>query len=211
MSWGENHLYFLEELSERISSVHWGWSSKAIRELRRFSLVKQGNQQINLKIYVDHITQQLFSVYMAPDPCLSEKPTFNNRRIKLFFKRLSNKLYIENYNKNLLVINQSHFVNILNDDLKENGFDSLVIVYDNWGGISKFSSWEKSGITKISYHSIEEFRSSLRKITINTPNDQISFLKMNKIFDRDDGDDDGDRDDGDEDEPIEAQDTTMIP
>ncbi|RHZ66097.1 hypothetical protein Glove_309g33 [Diversispora epigaea] len=34
---------------------------------------------------------------------------------------------------------------------------------------------QESGITKISYHSIEEFRSSLQKITINTPNDQISF------------------------------------
>ncbi|RHZ77262.1 hypothetical protein Glove_183g71 [Diversispora epigaea] len=81
-----------------------------------------------------------------------------------YFKSLSNELYIEKYNKYLLENFRNNFVNILNDDLKENNLDSLVIVFYNWGGISKFSSWEKSGITKISYHSIEEFRSSLQKI-----------------------------------------------
>ncbi|RHZ51578.1 hypothetical protein Glove_476g45 [Diversispora epigaea] len=80
------------------------------------------------------------------------------------FKSLSNEFYVEKYYKYLSVTFRNNFVNILNIDLKENNFDSLVIVFYNWGGISKFSSWEKSGITKISYHSIEEFRSSLQKI-----------------------------------------------
>ncbi|CAG8610412.1 7477_t:CDS:2, partial [Diversispora eburnea] len=93
--------------------------------------------------------------------------TYNNEITDLFDQ-------VKKILEEIIVINQSHFVNILDDDLKENGFDSLVIVYHIWGGMSRFS-WEKFGITKISYRNIEEFRSSLRKITTNVPNDQISF------------------------------------
>ncbi|CAG8508973.1 11648_t:CDS:10 [Diversispora eburnea] len=92
------------------------------------------------------------------------------------FKSLRNQLR----NKYLLVTNRGQLVDILNNDLKENGFDSLVIVY-NWGGMSRFSSLVKPGITMISYHDPNEFSSSLQKITTketvepNFPNDQLSF------------------------------------
>ncbi|RHZ84582.1 hypothetical protein Glove_79g82 [Diversispora epigaea] len=71
----------------------------------------------------------------------------------------------------------------------KNGFDSLVMVFYNWGGMSRFSSWEKPGITKISYNSIEEFCSSLQKIIISfqpaKPAKPANSIKQNfaSIFD----------------------------
>ncbi|CAG8492712.1 7239_t:CDS:10 [Diversispora eburnea] len=102
---------------------------------------------------------------------------------KDFRKNLRNQIRIEKCNKYLLVTNRGQLVDILNNDLKENGYDSLVIVYHNWGGMykSRFSSWMKSEITMISYYDIDDFRSSLQRITSeenvepNAPNDQILF------------------------------------
>ncbi|CAJ0924191.1 21211_t:CDS:10 [Entrophospora sp. SA101] len=58
-----------------------------------------------------------------------------------------------------------HLMKILNEDLKENGLDSLVIVHYNWGGISKFSKYESHGIVKLTYSSIDEFNSALQQIS----------------------------------------------
>ncbi|CAG8526884.1 15115_t:CDS:10, partial [Dentiscutata heterogama] len=55
-------------------------------------------------------------------------------------------------------------VGIIKNDLRETGCDSLIIVYYNSGGMSKFSGLENFGITKLTYNSIEGFRSSLYKI-----------------------------------------------
>ncbi|CAJ0761021.1 10295_t:CDS:2, partial [Entrophospora sp. SA101] len=57
-----------------------------------------------------------------------------------------------------------HLMKVLNEDLEENGFDSLVIVHYNWGGISKFSKYESHGIVKLTYSSIEEFDSAFQQI-----------------------------------------------
>ncbi|CAB5211866.1 unnamed protein product [Rhizophagus irregularis] len=56
-------------------------------------------------------------------------------------------------------------VNVLYKDLKETDCDSLVIVYYQLEGIpSRFSDWEKHGIIKLAYNSIEGFRSALQQI-----------------------------------------------
>ncbi|CAG8625374.1 2575_t:CDS:2 [Funneliformis caledonium] len=56
-------------------------------------------------------------------------------------------------------------VNILKDDLKETGCDSLVIVQYQWGGLSRFAELEKSGgVMVLKYKSNEEFRESLMRI-----------------------------------------------
>ncbi|RHZ88684.1 hypothetical protein Glove_21g290 [Diversispora epigaea] len=146
------------------------------------------------------------------------------------FKRLRYLLRIEKCNKYLSAANRGHFI-VLNNDIKENGFDSLVIVYYNWGGMSRFSSLVNSGITMISYRNPDEFRSSLQKITTEEKeskpsNDQISFqpteqddIEQNFVpltativaddVDVDDDVDDDDGDDDDDDEQIEAQDTAI--
>ncbi|RHZ88681.1 hypothetical protein Glove_21g295 [Diversispora epigaea] len=146
------------------------------------------------------------------------------------FRSLRNSLHIEKYNKYLSVTHRGHLIGILNNDLKENGFDSLVIIYYNKGGISRFSSLAKSGITMISYRNPDEFYSSLQKITTkegvesNPPNDRISFqstepadgseqnfVPMTAAFVIDDVDIDGDDGDhgDDDDEQIDAQDTAI--
>ncbi|CAG8518680.1 7447_t:CDS:2 [Diversispora eburnea] len=133
-----------------IKSLHTNLVIDAINQSKEFIYYAvENSKQVNIvksEAYISYrvqneevLRENYPSVDSASDPYQSERTRFN--------------------------IN--NFVNILNDDLKENGFDSLVIVYYNWRGMSRFS-WEKSGITKISYRtyrSIEEFRSSLQKIT----------------------------------------------
>ncbi|CAG8547507.1 18433_t:CDS:10 [Acaulospora morrowiae] len=60
----------------------------------------------------------------------------------------------------------SRLAGVLNNDLKGTGCDSLLIVYYNLGGKSRFEDWKKFGIEKLTYKSIEEFRSSLRNLMV---------------------------------------------
>ncbi|CAG8751366.1 9856_t:CDS:1, partial [Acaulospora morrowiae] len=55
---------------------------------------------------------------------------------------------------------------VLNNDLKGTGCDSLLIVYYKCGKESRFDDLEKFGIEKLTYNSIEEFRSSLRNMMV---------------------------------------------
>lgn len=68
------------------------------------------------------------------------------------------------FKKYLVERDIGRLVNIMKNDLKEAGCDSLVIVHYYSGGMSKFSGLEKFGIMKLAYNSIEGFRSSLWKI-----------------------------------------------
>ncbi|CAB4422233.1 unnamed protein product [Rhizophagus irregularis] len=89
---------------------------------------------------------------------------FSSSEIKKFDHRsISDQSYI--ISKYLEQKTMGLLVNVLHKDLKETGCDSLVIVYYQLEGIpSKFSDWEKHGIIKLAYNSIEGFRSALQQI-----------------------------------------------
>ncbi|CAG8599352.1 6570_t:CDS:1 [Funneliformis caledonium] len=68
---------------------------------------------------------------------------------------------------------------ILHNDLKEKFCDSLVIVHHRCISKSKFAFFEKNGVKRLTYNSIEEFRSSLRKIISSVteiPEDKLALL-----------------------------------
>ncbi|CAJ0759793.1 3516_t:CDS:10 [Entrophospora sp. SA101] len=95
--------------------------------------------------------------------------TFTQKIFDLF-NHLNNKIVSPEANKYLAgnymkTMSLFHLMKILNEDLKENGLDSLVIVHYNWGGISKFSKYESHGIVKLTYSSIDEFNSALQQIS----------------------------------------------
>ncbi|CAG8439004.1 8533_t:CDS:10 [Acaulospora morrowiae] len=81
-----------------------------------------------------------------------------------YFKSLSDQLLSMKFKKYLNESRNYKLAEILNNDLKKNGCDSLLILHYNWGGKSKFAEWEKFGISRISYSSVDEFRSSLQKV-----------------------------------------------
>ncbi|RIA86623.1 hypothetical protein C1645_325835 [Glomus cerebriforme] len=58
-------------------------------------------------------------------------------------------------------------VNVLHNDIKETGCDSLIIVYYQCGDSSRFSNLEKYGIVKLTYNSIEGFHSALQRIILS--------------------------------------------
>jgi hypothetical protein len=105
-------------------------------------------------------------------------------------------------------------VNILKDDLKETGCDSLVIVHYNWGGMSRFLELEKSGVAMLKYNTVEGFRSSLWKIVSPVVIEESSDtdVSANKLLSRrdvsvqntdfigDDNEDDNEDDEDDEDD-----------
>ncbi|CAG8621623.1 1059_t:CDS:2 [Funneliformis caledonium] len=68
---------------------------------------------------------------------------------------------------------------ILHNDLKEKCCDSLVFVHHQCISQSKFAFFEKNGVKSLKYNSIEEFRSSLRKIKSSVteiPEDKLALL-----------------------------------
>ncbi|CAG8510853.1 7653_t:CDS:10 [Acaulospora colombiana] len=78
---------------------------------------------------------------------------------------LSTKFYNAEFKKYLEKNSMASLVEILNNDIKKTGCDSLLMVYYDSGAKSRFFEWEKKiGITKLSYNSIEVFRSSLKDI-----------------------------------------------
>jgi hypothetical protein len=81
------------------------------------------------------------------------------------FRYLDSEISSSKIKKYLEQKSMGQLVNVLHNDLKETDCDSLVIVYYQLEGIqSKFSDWEKHGIIKLAYNSIEGFRSALQQI-----------------------------------------------
>ncbi|CAG8633451.1 10410_t:CDS:2, partial [Funneliformis mosseae] len=79
-----------------------------------------------------------------------------------------NKIYSTKIQKYLEETNFVRLVEILYRDLREERYDSLIIVHHNNISISKFACFEKFGVKSFTYNSIEDFRSSLRKISSST-------------------------------------------
>ncbi|CAG8456098.1 7109_t:CDS:10 [Funneliformis mosseae] len=68
---------------------------------------------------------------------------------------------------------------ILHNDLKEKFCDSLIIIHHRCISKSKFAFFEKNGVKRLTYNSIEEFRSSLQKIISSVteiPEDKLALL-----------------------------------
>ncbi|CAJ0904481.1 2203_t:CDS:2, partial [Entrophospora sp. SA101] len=111
---------------------------------------------------------------------------FNHLNNKIFSPK-AKKYLAEDYMKNGSISNSLYcLVKILNDDLKENGFDSLVIVYYNLRGISKFHSFESHGIVKLKYTSNQEFHSALRQIITPVASSSMSAILVNEDYNEDD-------------------------
>ncbi|CAG8603405.1 5443_t:CDS:1 [Funneliformis mosseae] len=90
-----------------------------------------------------------------------------------------NKIFSTKIKKYLEENEFVRLVEILYNDLKEIRCDSLVIVHHQSKSKSKFAYFEKNGVKSLTYNSIEEFRSSLRKIISSAtgiPDDQLAFL-----------------------------------
>ncbi|CAJ0924352.1 22586_t:CDS:10 [Entrophospora sp. SA101] len=110
---------------------------------------------------------------------------FNHLNNKIFSLK-AKKYLAEDYMKNGSISNSLYcLVKILNDDLKENGFDSLVIVYYNLRGISKFHSFESHGIVKLKYTSNQEFHSALRQIITPVASSSMSAILVNEDYNED--------------------------
>ncbi|CAG8476933.1 5442_t:CDS:10 [Acaulospora colombiana] len=88
-------------------------------------------------------------------------------RVLNLFRYLTKEPRFKNY-KYIVEKNTGRLWEILINDLKETGCDSLVNVYYDCGGKSRFSVFEKYGTTKLSYNSIEGFHSSLRRMMSST-------------------------------------------
>jgi len=107
--------------------------------------------------------------------------TFEQRVFDVF-RRLYNKnkifsIYLEE--KSCL----ERLVTVLNDDLKEMSFDSLVIVHYHQISISKFAYLEKYGVKNLTYDSVEGFRSSLRNTGVRIGIGQNFFSRLLSFFD----------------------------
>ncbi|RGB41701.1 hypothetical protein C1646_684951, partial [Rhizophagus diaphanus] len=86
-------------------------------------------------------------------------------RVFSLFKYLNNKVFSAKIKKYLKQKSIELLLNVLYNDLKETGCDSLIIVYYQLEDIpSKISKWEKYGITKLTYNSAKNFRSALQQI-----------------------------------------------
>src|SRR5204863_3473416 len=95
--------------------------------------------------------------------CLNE-PNFTTRIITLF-KYLNRKVFSVRVKKYLKKNSIEQLINVLSNDLKETGCDSLVIVNYYSGHskvLSKFSNLKKNGIMKLTYKSIKEFHLALQ-------------------------------------------------
>ncbi|CAG8619972.1 4755_t:CDS:1 [Funneliformis caledonium] len=79
-----------------------------------------------------------------------------------------NKIYSTKIQKYLEETNFVRLVEILYRDLREERYDSLVIVHHKNISISKFACFENFGVKSFTYNSIEDFRSSLRNISSST-------------------------------------------
>ncbi|RIA87457.1 hypothetical protein C1645_777254, partial [Glomus cerebriforme] len=83
--------------------------------------------------------------------------TFATKVFNLF-RYLNNKVSSKNIKKYLEEKSMTRLINVLSNDLKKTGCDSLIIVYYQLEeGMSRFYSLEKQGIIKLSYNSIKEF------------------------------------------------------
>ncbi|POG66195.1 hypothetical protein GLOIN_2v1659127 [Rhizophagus irregularis DAOM 181602=DAOM 197198] len=89
-------------------------------------------------------------------------------RIFSLFKYLNNKVSSAKIKKYLKQKSKESVINVLYNDLKETGCDSLIIVYyqleDIPSKISKWEKYEKYGIIKLTYNSAKDFRSALQQI-----------------------------------------------
>ncbi|CAB4422241.1 unnamed protein product [Rhizophagus irregularis] len=86
-------------------------------------------------------------------------------RVFSLFKYLNNKVSSAKIKKYLKQKSKESLINVLYNDLKETGCDSLIIVYYQLEDIpSKISKWEKCGIIKLTYNSAKGFRSALQQI-----------------------------------------------
>ncbi|PKC15513.1 hypothetical protein RhiirA5_494516, partial [Rhizophagus irregularis] len=86
-------------------------------------------------------------------------------RVFSLFKYLNNKVSSAKIKKYLKQKSKESLINVLYNDLKETGCDSLIIVYYQLEDIpSKISKWEKCGIIKLTYNSAKSFRSALQQI-----------------------------------------------
>ncbi|PKY58608.1 hypothetical protein RhiirA4_550108 [Rhizophagus irregularis] len=88
-------------------------------------------------------------------------------RVFSLFKYLNNKVSFSSakIKKYLKQKSKESVINVLYNDLKETGCDSLIIVYYQLEDIpSKISKWEKCGIIKLTYNSAKGFRSALQQI-----------------------------------------------
>ncbi|CAG8491849.1 5685_t:CDS:10 [Ambispora gerdemannii] len=96
------------------------------------------------------------------------EPTFATKIFDIFkhrSKSLKERVFSPKLEKYLNESNMNRLAIILHNDLKEIDCDSLVIVYYNWGGLSKFSNLEQHGIVKLKYITVEEFHFALRQIS----------------------------------------------
>jgi hypothetical protein len=85
-------------------------------------------------------------------------------RVLNIFKDLIKIVHSTKIKKYLEEKSITSMIKILKDDLEETKCDSLVIVHYHWGGVSRFSELEKSGVPMLKYKTIEEFRTALRNI-----------------------------------------------
>ncbi|PKY58174.1 P-loop containing nucleoside triphosphate hydrolase protein [Rhizophagus irregularis] len=91
-------------------------------------------------------------------------------RVFSLFKYLNNKVSFSSakIKKYLKQKSKESVINVLYNDLKETGCDSLIIVYyqleDIPSKISKWEKYEKYGIIKLTYNSAKDFRSALQQI-----------------------------------------------
>ncbi|PKY21480.1 hypothetical protein RhiirB3_409485 [Rhizophagus irregularis] len=137
--------------------------------------------------------------------------------ISLFKSLIKNDLvHSGKVKKYLEESNIFRLVNILKDDLKETGCDSLVIVHYQWGGITRFQDLEKSGGVMLKYNSVESFHSSLWKIVSSVVTEKTSLANkllsqradvsvQNTDFIVGKEDDDNDNDDSEDDEDDEQR------
>ncbi|CAB4422205.1 unnamed protein product [Rhizophagus irregularis] len=110
------------------------------------------------------------------------EPNFATKVI-IFFKYLNRRVISTKIKKYLEKKSMEQLTNILYNDLKETGFDSLVIVHYYVGHakvLSKFSNLEENGIKKLRYKSIKEFHSALQQIK-SSVNNQEKVTTVNNV------------------------------
>jgi hypothetical protein len=110
------------------------------------------------------------------------EPNFATKII-ILFKYLKRKVFSTKIKKYLEKKSLEQLINVLCNDLKETGCDSLVIVHHYMKRtkvLSKFSKIEKNSIKKLTYRSIKEFHSSLQQIK-SPINNQEKVTTVNNL------------------------------
>ncbi|CAJ0908470.1 9957_t:CDS:2, partial [Entrophospora sp. SA101] len=99
-----------------------------------------------------------------------------------FFNHLNNKISSPRAKKYFAEDSSPfHLMNVLSEDLNENGLDSLVIVHYDCGGTSKFFNYESQDIIKLSHSSsIKEFHFALQQIISPVATSSMSVTIFNK-------------------------------